>query len=948
MSFTIHPHKGYLNTKFNVHTTGTTQCYKLYKVENDHHDLIREGTVYPNVPHDFTLSSPGDYSVFTDNGEDLSLYVEDGYKFGGGKYKKSFIFDEIPWCFVIMEDRTYIYNRDTKRSFVEPISPDNISVISADYVLFENYGEEEQTIFSLVTELPILTVCNIVSFNDQFIVWLETDTTEKNMCVASLQDGKLLCIDRYEIDNYQIGEIKGVIFYHFNNEVFKVSLTNYIGKELINLKCQGQIVGIVSPNIVVSYKEDYRGNVLYIYKTETGELYNTITLEGHLAEINDICLIDTDERKRALEDLDFTSVPEITSVGTYHRIYFYSCEWDLFYTNQTITLYRKGTNLVQRRLSSLLCSFETNVNIPIRNPKGEFRKFGKSILFFNDSECFTRSKLYDGSGYRECGKVYIYKGIARLYQDSKLYTLSPNGYWDGQKELDLDFSMFSTFKVFKNNEDNSYNTFGNSSLGKYAGQSTGLYDPYLKTENFYIFTEGRKIQSTNLEIIPQKLSESLAYGLSVTSEGVFIFSLEKNAFVKEQILEDVYDSNSYHNVLLSEDGKSVLYRDAENAILMDIENQNSQCFEKTSYIKHINGIRPLFDVPSSLQPRLINPITGKYIDCGKMTQYQFISPNGEYYADTRLKEYIEYYYRANEKVITEKDVEDLRMQCRFPSKEEKDSEAWQKVLNKRKELFLESFDYLNKKYPKMLKNDRRGESWIQLLSEMDLSRFIDYLVGEKGVAVIRKTENESVCAKIDLGEPLSFINYVAFSQDSTYVAIAGYRSSGGGLLLMYNLKSNKTVIHENTRRAVWNVAFSANDAFASYTSTPETFFAANEVAYSYASFDNMLISGHNFLTFSSDGKYFALSRQAYISKYDKEGNVRKEWGHRPSSVVEIRKTDSKNKELITFTDLSKSGISGTSLRESVASVSFSKDNSRLMMVGNDGVIIIRNLKLLDM
>ena len=50
---------------------------------------------------------------------------------------------------------------------------------------------------------------------------------------------------------------------------------------------------------------------------------------------------------------------------------------------------------------------------------------------------------------------------------------------------------------------------------------------------------------------------------------------------------------------------------------------------------------------------------------------------------------------------------------------------------------------------------------------------------------------------------------------------------------------------------------------------------------------------------------------------------------------------------ISFNDLSDQGIADTSRAKSVASVSFSNDNKRLMMVGKDGVVIIRNLHLDD-
>ena len=58
------------------------------------------------------------------------IQVIDGYKYGGNKLKKVFVFDECNWGFVIMHDRTYFYNHQNKLSFVEAISPDEIEIVS--------------------------------------------------------------------------------------------------------------------------------------------------------------------------------------------------------------------------------------------------------------------------------------------------------------------------------------------------------------------------------------------------------------------------------------------------------------------------------------------------------------------------------------------------------------------------------------------------------------------------------------------------------------------------------------------------------------------------------------------------------------------------------------------------------------------------------------------------
>ena len=52
-------------------------------------------------------------------------------------------------------------------------------------------------------------------------------------------------------------------------------------------------------------------------------------------------------------------------------------------------------------------------------------------------------------------------------------------------------------------------------------------------------------------------------------------------------------------------------------------------------------------------------------------------------------------------------------------------------------------------------------------------------------------------------------------------------------------------------------------------------------------------------------------------------------------------------KIVEYEDLSDEGIEGTGKAKSVSSVSFSKDNSKLMMVGRDGVVIIRNTHLCE-
>ena len=195
---------------------------------------------------------------------------------------------------------------------------------------------------------------------------------------------------------------------------------------------------------------------------------------------------------------------------------------------------------------------------------------------------------------------------------------------------------------------------------------------------------------------------------------------------------------------------------------MDIATGKSESYENVSFVKQVNGIRPLFDSPSSLQPRLINPVTGQPIDCNAMSQFQFISPDGSLYADTRLKEYIEYYWHEDNTTLSHKEYNRLMTKYQYPWQEKKDSEAWRKVKELRRQLVLEHFDFLNERFPKLLHGDKTGKKWETIVLDeqntFGTKGFLNRLIGTKGIAYIRRSSNDTEVAKIELGEPLSYIN----------------------------------------------------------------------------------------------------------------------------------------------------------------------------------------------
>lgn len=144
---TVHPYKGYLNTEFHFYANGTEDIPYSILSEGSECDIpVLSGVLIPNIPHFIKINDPGKYKVVFDDGSSSHIIVEDGYKFGGSRQKDAYIFDNIPWCMIVMYDRTYFYNIETEDGYVEAISPDSIEEISRDFVIMKNKNHEEITL----------------------------------------------------------------------------------------------------------------------------------------------------------------------------------------------------------------------------------------------------------------------------------------------------------------------------------------------------------------------------------------------------------------------------------------------------------------------------------------------------------------------------------------------------------------------------------------------------------------------------------------------------------------------------------------------------------------------------------------------------------------------------------------------------------------------------------
>ena len=940
----VHPYKGYLNTEFHIYANGAVNVeYIVRHIDSNDSTPIEKGLILPNIPYKIALRAPGAFRIeFSDN-TSADVLVEDGYKFGGSRPKAAYIFDNTPWCMVVMYDRTYFYNRKTQESYVEVISPDTIEEISRDYVIFKNNNHEEITLFSLNEQKPILCFTDMIYSSRDTIVWKD------NGCLVIYSLSLQKVVHRIETSVYSVDKDKNCLLFGKSQSVLICELSGNYEVSTI-LSQEGKLITFVNNILSIYCSHNSNGSSIRIYKLDDPSYTKELSVKGYVARINDVELIDISSRRSAMSkfDLAHSDFPEAILGANFSEFIFYPCVWDVFYV-QRETHVQKTLSCFQYNQEIHLKSTESGLDQILNEFVNKVIITDSRFVIYNNIESFVRSKNYMAAGYVDGDKILVYHKIIIRISDDCMYTLSHNGYWDNRKECNYDFSDFEEYGIVKDNATGVYKSLVYNINGKFCNHRSNPIN-HIEIGDSIILENGKILYNKSdlhkFSVKPLAVSPDLLHGITIESNKVYILDISSRVEKREQILVDIFDASKYHDVIFGEDGNQILYRDSENTRVTDIITGETFDFGNMSYVQQSNGMRVHFQRSGALQPRIVDPITGQMLDADLMKRYIFVSPDGSLYADTQLEKYLEYYYIEDNQKISEKDYRELRDSFNFPRSDKKDTAEWEQVKQRRINFVKKHFSFLNRTYPELFHNDPTGERWNRIVIGDNISLlssiFIGRVIAVRGIAIIRNTSSDKEVARIDLGRPLKFLNYVSFSRDSRYVALAGYRNFTNGLFLIYDLIKQELLCKKDTSRAVWTTAFSVKGHLAAYTSDPNTIYFDNN--YSCEPEKDLcghLILNRNFLTFSPDGNLIALSDQGYLP-----ANGTDHWGHQSSTFVEIRNANRDSKPLATFNDLSNYGIANVATRcNSVASVSFSNDNKRLMMVGNDGVVVIRNLHI---
>lgn len=420
---------------------------------------------------------------------------------------------------------------------------------------------------------------------------------------------------------------------------------------------------------------------------------------------------------------------------------------------------------------------------------------------------------------------------------------------------------------------------------------------------------------------------------------------------KYELSEISIDDNKYRESYLSPNGQFLVLQDESSKYsFYDIEKGETIIFISGNFLAFRNDGSLIIEQDGTRAVKIIDPKTFQDITPPNYHHYRFMSPDGKLYAQVSSK--VRYFHKLNGKELKVEEVSKFRQDLDEPSfyLEEKEKEQAKIKVDKNRLLIFNSY-----------------KEQFQSSGLEDYTKINSHYV----VKIEKYTEfgitGTSIVKEIVLPEDTQFYNYASFSYDNKYLGLVYRLGTGGGIhFIKINFDEKKssleildTYLSRYPRYASWVCGISKTGFFATYDSTPDTYIinvaenlfenktTENELRQNiYKSKTNIYhtynkwneIKGKNFLCFSPTGDYLALSEQGY------EPLTLGGYGHQESNVVHIAKTVS-GQIIDSFTG------HGDKIKDNktkkVTFVAFSEDESRIMTLSSDGVVIIRDINISD-
>lgn len=945
--FQIHPHFGYLNSDVKLVNSSSSSIVVNDSMDNKDYTIPGASSISIRLSagkHSFTVIGNNDVSE--------TVIVEDAIKLGGSKEKKSFVFEGTPWAIMVMLDRSYFFNRETNEQYIEHgLVPEQIHFLNKNYLLF--VSKRDNSLFSL-NKLSVEKTIGGSSFlfsNKHVAVF----SIEGGLAIYSLEKGDADKLTTIICDDFTIDKQKQTLFYHIiDNSEILIRPLDSVDHNVTRYKLPTSFRCFIGEHSAIYGNSPQRLNIVNLHNSKPTLLYEGIipvtTINGkEIWENSAVTLIKNEDIK------------------------------DLFTSTAQLIVYERGDRWFYIRATSNIIK-----NKGLVNSMSDY-----CLCFTNENNTYLKSdkpfSIVKGNSF-DCVKNNSDKGIIVFDQDVKEFegdpVLSPKGYILISK-ADGNYTKLLTDPL-NHNYKNYYSGYTEESLFRKAGLVIEKYfeirssnkgfssiNPYRDIESNRVLVgqhyedlafdgffrmygeEGDFIYSINGDVSTMPclkdrliaISEKCNYAIVRCEDGIQLLAFDpsKKEWTGTALNNMAIDNSIYSKAVFCSDGDNIIYQKGRNDYyLKQIGSDDETAFELQGSVirRNINGYIPYIDFDERKRPVYVDPVSLTRIEYAAASQFSFQSIDGSisHVADNVTK----YYSNEKKQYVTKEnydqyvaifDYEKGPLNITLYS-----GPHYEEVQRNRRTFYFANKTWIDD----ILRSSCHATSSIkdQSCLEMFLNRdsVCDGIIFKLEYYVREKMGEEIIDIKLPLA--LRFLNYVSYSYDNKYIIVSGRFPEWDihkGLALVYDVCARKTVYMSTSTMAVWLGVFSKKGAVAYYDSTPKTFVSDdvnNKDAYKE-------IQGRSFLTFSPSGKYMALSRQGYIPFAS--GNPH--WGHQPSRDVYIVRSNDPRNELAHYFDHGDQieGVGNDRTNSSVASATFSRDDTKLMTVSNDGVVVIRNL-----
>lgn len=982
--FSVYPHHGYLNTNINISCLSPEGNISIKCRHEDNPDGQEELYSIGSEGRTIHLSAgKHSFSCRLENGEEQTeeIIIEDAIKLGGGKLVGGCLSGKSNWCVIKMTDRLYFHNIFSGEEYFEmSVIPDKMRFLNEHTLLFFSKGSGYSIYSFNSRRIENHFYCEPI-FQDCTRIVLQEDKESVVIIDIANPDYPETVLEGF---NFEVSQDEARIYYHTGSEVITYDL--HSNGEIHRVKIVGEFISILSSGHYLSRVSTFGGNWhIRLYSAQNNKVvcypkakYPIVScldciyedVEELKSKFNDFCNTLSDSQKRAVY-LNYSTYDDFNVVG--NTVYYTVSEHSVGCSGEdTVKVLQNSSNETKVGLKKTSVKFLDGTLITDTSGKIEVYRDGtvvKSIegkvvgKYLISDENPQSLKYIDGRLIAKGELLFNIKARSASSWSSTYLNL-----------LDLDCYI-------KNIDGKSFlfRVGNGKALGTVTVNSAVLFDGILilsdSDKKQYLAITKKSVaiidESTraNLKVISDDLSKVLIY-----DSQTFKLLDTRNASQPIPILTSIYDSTSYNEALFAADDKCIILSDKHNQFyFQNLASGERTEFDPGVFVRHINGYRPLLDFSpiQHRQPRIIDPVSGQLIDPSEFENYVFYSPDGSCHVGTKSEgkmssiSNIEYKHIFENRYISSQEYWEYS-KLNIPPV----TNASDKVQEARLQLMLDHPSWFVNRFKNITANTilnyASGKDGIDEHDRKKLDLYVKYAYQftdafiSSNEYIMLYSSYSSAPRKVDLGIPLWYINYISFSYNGKMMALAGRYPNNtvvddgeqkrqlSGLFLLYDIEEDRIVYKRTDTYAVWVTSFNKDGLVAFYDSKPNTYILESSNPDSPA-IDNKsekikdigCITGRNFLCFSPSGKYVAMSEQGYV-RYSSDNNF---WGHLPSTNVYIRKCEDLNKDIAHYNDHG-DNISGIGVKQqTVSMVAFSTDDSKLLSVSNDGVIVVRNLHL---